>query len=150
MRPPKTAEPTARHTARHTARRGDRGAASVELVVAVPLLLLLLMLVVHTAVWAHAGHGAQAAAARAAEAARAADATADTGHVAGVDMLEAVSAGVLDDYDLTVTRSEVEVTVVVTGVATSVVPGMTWTVHAEAAAPVERFVPESAQSRDGP
>jgi Flp pilus assembly protein TadG len=42
--------------------RGDRGAVSVELVLATPLLLLMLLAIVQFALWSHATHIAQAAA----------------------------------------------------------------------------------------
>src|SRR4051794_21902947 len=50
--------------------RGDRGAVTVELVIATPLLLLMLLAIVQFALWSHATHIAQAAASQGLAAAR--------------------------------------------------------------------------------
>lgn len=118
----------------------DRGAATVELVVATPLLLLMLMAIVQFAVWSHAEHVAQAAASQALAAARVEDGTAATGTVQARRLLDELAGGPLREPEVDVDRTATQVTVRIRGVATSVVPFLTLPVHAEAAGPVERFV----------
>ena len=61
---------------RLVAARPDAGAATAELVIAMPLLLLIVMFVIQAGVWFHATHIAQAAATRAASTAAAYQSTA--------------------------------------------------------------------------
>ena len=53
-----------------------------------------------------------------------------------------LGSGVLHNPHVTVTRTATDVRVDITGTAETVVPGIHWTVHATAAGPVERFVPD--------
>jgi Flp pilus assembly protein TadG len=121
---------------------GDRGAATAEFVIAVPLLMLMLLFVPQAAVWYHATHVAQAAANRALDAAAANGGTAARGQTAGEQTLTALGSGVLHDTHVTVTRTATDVRVDIEGMAETVVPGVHWRVHATAAGPVERFVPD--------
>nr|WP_240522162.1 TadE/TadG family type IV pilus assembly protein [Amycolatopsis vastitatis] len=119
---------------------GDRGAVTVELVIATPLLLLALLTIIQFALWSHATHVAQAAASQALAAARVQDGSSSAGHAAGRRMLDDLARGPLRDPQIDVTRTTTEVTVGVHGEASAVLPGMHLPVHAEAAGPVERFV----------
>jgi Flp pilus assembly protein TadG len=121
---------------------GDGGAATAEFVIAVPLLMLMLLFVPQAAVWYHATHVAQAAANRALDAAAANGGSAAQGQTAGKETLTALGSGVLHDTHITVTRTATAVLVNIEGAAETVVPGVHWRVHATAARPVERFVPE--------
>ena len=69
------------------ANRADRGAATVEFVIAVPVLMLMLLFVPQAAVWYHATHVAQAAANRALDAGAAYDGSAAQGEEAGEQTL---------------------------------------------------------------
>jgi Flp pilus assembly protein TadG len=102
-------------------RRGDEGAATVEVVIATPLLLLLILLVVQLAVWANASHLAQAAANQALQSARVYHGSAGQGEADGRALL-AQSGATLTASSITVQRSADTVTVTVTGTAMSVVP----------------------------
>jgi Flp pilus assembly protein TadG len=121
---------------------GDRGGATVEFVIAVPVLMLMILFIAQAAVWMHATHVAQAAANRALDAGAAYGANATQGQNAGDQTLATLGSGVLKDPHVTVTRTATDVHVDITGTAATVVPGIRWTVHASAAGPVERFVPD--------
>jgi Flp pilus assembly protein TadG len=121
---------------------GDRGAATAEFVIAVPLLMLMLLFVPQAAVWYHATHVTQAAANRALDAAAANGGTAARGQIAGEETLTALGSGVMHDTHVTVTRTVTDVHVDIEGTAETIVPGVHWRVHATAAGPVERFVPD--------
>jgi Flp pilus assembly protein TadG len=131
---------------RRAQRRGDAGGATVEFVIAVPLLMFMILFIVQAAVWMHATHVAQAAATRALDAAAANTGSAAQGQTSGEDTLAALGSGVLRDPQVTVTRTATDVQVQITGTAATVVPGITWTVKATAAGKVERFVPDLAAS----
>lgn len=121
---------------------GDRGAATAEFVIAVPLLMLMLLFVPQAAVWYHATHVAQAAANRALDAAAADGGSAALGQTVGEETLTALGSGVLHDTHITVTRTATSVRVDIEGTAETIVPGIHWRVHATVAGPVERFVPD--------
>lgn len=124
--------------------REDRGSASAELVVAAPLLLLTLMAIVQFALWSHATHIAQAAASRGLATARVHDGTSTAGSEAAQRVLDQLAAGPLRNATVTSERSADRAAVAVRGVATPVLPFLSLPVHAEAAGPVERFVPDLA------
>src|SRR5438477_3896545 len=124
-------------------RDGDRGGATVEFVIAVPLLMLILLFVPQAAVWYHGTHVAQAAANRALDAAAALGGSAAQGEAAGNATLTSLGSGVLHDTHVIVVRTATDVRVDITGTAETVVPGIHWTVHATATGPVERFVPDT-------
>ncbi len=124
---------------RRVAARPDAGAASTELVIAMPLLLLIVMLVIQAGVWMHATHVAQAAATRVASTAAAYESSAAAGQGAGGDTLAAIGDGVLKNPSVSVTRTATEVRVQIGGTAASVVPGVRWRVEAVVVRPVERW-----------
>ncbi|MFB9320095.1 TadE/TadG family type IV pilus assembly protein [Cryptosporangium minutisporangium] len=119
-------------------RGSDRGAVSAELALATPLLLLLLMLVVQAALAWHAVHVADATVTRAADAARLSGATDADGQAAAATLTEQLGSGLLTDVQVTVSRSGGQVTVELTAHTPTVVPGLTWTVHRHATAPIEQ------------
>lgn len=119
--------------------RGDSGAATVELVVATPLLLLMLMVIVQFALWSHAEHVAQAAASQALAAARVDGGTTAAGAGQARRLLADLAGGPLENPDVDVARSATAVTVRISGTATAVVPFLKLPVRAEAAGPVEAF-----------
>lgn len=121
--------------------RGDRGAVSVELVIATPLVLLVLLAIVQFAVWSHATHIAQAAASQGLATARVQDGTAAAGTASAQQMLDQLARGPLSGASVNITRGADSASVRITGTATRVIPFLSLPVHAEAAGPVERFVP---------
>ncbi|MFI9641417.1 TadE family protein [Micromonospora sp. NPDC051925] len=119
-------------------RRRDRGAASVELVLATPLLGLLLMVAVQFALWQHASHMAQAAANEGVQTARAYGSNAAAGKTDTEALLRDLSGGALSGTSVTVSRSTTSATITITGRAPSVIPGLTFPVNVTVTAPVER------------
>lgn len=129
---------------RRVAAQPDAGSATAELAVAMPLVLLMVMFVIQAGVWMHATHVAQAAATRAANTAAGHQSSAAAGRAAGHDTLAAIGSGVLAEPSVAVTRTATDVHVEITGMATTVVPGVRWRVRAVVTRPVERFVPDTA------
>jgi hypothetical protein len=119
----------------------------VELVIATPLLLLILLAIVQFALWSHATHIAQAAAAQGLAAARAQYGTAAAGTASAQQVLDQLAQGPLTGTSVAAERGAESASVRVSGTATSVVPFLSLPVHAEAAGPVERFVPDLVAER---
>ena len=138
--------PTPRSTRRQRARPGDDGGASVELVLAAPVLVLLLMLVVQFAVGAHASHIAQAAANAGAQAGRLYHATNGDAQTAATTLLAQSAGTILANPVVSVTRTATTITVTVTGTASTVVPGLTVPIRASVTAPVERATSMAADA----
>lgn len=123
---------------------GDRGAVSAELVIATPLLLLMLLAIVQFALWSHAAHIAQAAASQGLAVARAQDGTAAAGAAGAQQMLDQLARGPLTGASVSADRTATSASIRISGTATSVIPFLHLPVHAAAAGPVERFVPDLA------
>jgi Flp pilus assembly protein TadG len=122
-------------------RRDERGAGSVELVIATPVLLLLILLIAQFALYLHATHVAQAAASQALSAARVRDGSAAAGSAEAQRVLSQLGSGPLQGSSVNVQRGASQASVTITGTATSVLPFITLAVHAEAVGPVEQFAP---------
>lgn len=123
---------------------GDRGAVSAELVIATPLLLLMLLAIVQFALWSHATHIAQAAASQGLAVTRAQDGTAAAGSASAQQMLDQLARGPLTGASVSADRTATSASIRISGTATSVIPFLHLPVHAEAAGPVERFIPDLA------
>jgi Flp pilus assembly protein TadG len=121
----------------------ERGAATAELVLAVPLLLLLLLLIAQFTLWLHATHIAQAAASEALSATRVEGGTVAHGQAEANRVLRQLGDGPLHSPSATVTRGPEEASVHVEGTVTAVVPFLTLTAAGDATGPIERFVPQS-------
>lgn len=121
-------------------RRSDEGLTSTELAVVMPVLIALVLVPFQVGLWWHAHQVAHAAAREAVDAVQVADATEDDGIRAAEWFLEA--AGNITEPQVSISRTVDTVTVQVTGRAPRLLPGFDWQVTAEAAAPVERFIPE--------
>ncbi|MFE3646442.1 TadE/TadG family type IV pilus assembly protein [Streptomyces sp. NPDC059152] len=119
--------------------RDDRGAATTQLVLVVPVLLLLAMLVVQFALVWHARHIAQYAAGRALAAARTKDGTAAEGRTQARRSLAALGSRVLTIPSVTVDRTTVQTTVRVRGKVIAVVPGLSLRASGTASGPTERL-----------
>lgn len=121
------------------ATRGDQGSASAEIVIVVPALLLLILLSVQFGLFYHASAVARAAAEEGVRAARADGGSAAAGEVKATDFLAQVARTLIEDPDVSATRTMDEARVEVRGVAVAVVPGVRLHVRAEAASQVERY-----------
>jgi len=125
-------------------RHDQRGAGTVELVIATPLLLLLILLIAQFALYMHATHIAQAAASEALSAARVSGGSATAGNTEGQRILAQLGSGPLQGGAVNAQRENTQASVTITGTATSIIPFMTLTVHAEAVGPIEKFTPPTA------
>jgi Flp pilus assembly protein TadG len=123
--------------------RGDRGSVSAELVIATPLLLLMVLAIVQFALWSHATHIAQTAASQGLAAARVQNATAAQGTTGAQHVLDQLGRGPLTNTRIDTRRDADAASIRVSGEASAVIPFLHLAVHAEAAGPVERFVPAS-------
>lgn len=121
--------------------RDDRGAASADLVLFTPLLLLVLLTVVQFVLWSHATHIAQAAASQGLAVTRAQNGTAAAGTTSARQLLDQLARGPLTGASVNAERTSESASVRITGTARAVVPFLRLPIHAEAAGPVERFVP---------
>jgi Flp pilus assembly protein TadG len=121
------------------ARRNARGSATVEIVVATPVLLLLLMSVVQFGLWYHAQHVAQAAAQEGVRAARVSDGSADAGHERATAFLDDAARSLLPNPSVTVERDGERARVEVHGTLRPLIPGLRLAVSADAESKVERF-----------
>lgn len=122
------------------ATRREEGLTSTELAVVMPVLIALVLVPFQVGLWWHAHQVAHAAAREAVDAAQVAEATEDNGIRAAEWFLDA--AGNITEPQVSISRSVDTVTVQVTGRAPRLLPGFDWQVTAEAAGPVERFIPE--------
>jgi Flp pilus assembly protein TadG len=122
-------------------RKDQRGGGTVELVIATPVLLLLILLIAQFALYMHATHIVQAAASEALSAARVSGGSTSAGNTEGQRILAQLGSGPLQGTSVNVQRGSTQASVTITGTATSVIPFMTFTVHAEAVGPVEKFSP---------
>lgn len=113
----------------------------MELVLAVPGLLLLILLIAQFALYMHATHIAQAAASEALSAARVSGGSAAAGSAEGQRVLTQLGSGPLQGTSVNVQRGDTQASVAVTGTVTNVIPFMTFTVHADAVGPLEKFIP---------
>jgi Flp pilus assembly protein TadG len=120
-------------------RKDQRGAGTVELVVATPVLLLLILLIAQFALYMHATHIAQAAASEALSATRVSGGSAAAGNAVGQRVLAQLGGGPLQDSSVNAQRDGVRASVTVTGTVASVLPFLTLSTHAEAVGAVEKF-----------
>lgn len=123
----------------HRVRTDQRGAGTVELVIAMPLLLLLLLLGAQFALYMHSAHIAQAAAVQALSAARVSGGSAAAGRIKGQQVLSQLGSGPLRETLLDVQRGPTRASVTVTGTVIALIPLTTFSVRAEAVGPVEKF-----------
>lgn len=121
-------------------RRSERGAATAELVVAVPLLLLLLMTIVQFALWQHANHVANAAAEEAVRVTRTQAGTTSAGQMEATNFLNQLADGLVLDPRVEVSRDAVTARAEISGTTEGVVPYLRLPVHAKSESPIERFV----------
>lgn len=120
--------------------RGESGAATVEMVVVVPLLMVLLLAIVEFALWSQATHIAQAAAAQGLAAARVQDGTAAAGSATARQLVDQLDRGPLTEVRIDAQRTTQSASVQVSGVVPAVLPMLHLPVHAEATGPIERFL----------
>ena len=119
--------------------RSERGDATVEAVLATPVLLLLILTAIQFGLWYHAVHTAQAAAQEGVRAARVEGATALDGRLRAEGFMADAAPTLVDDVAVDATRDTETAHVEVRGTLHSLIPGFALPVHAEANSPIERF-----------
>ena len=119
--------------------REERGQATTELVLLVPVLMLLIMGVVHFGLWYHAGHVVRAAAQEGVRAARAEDGTTDAGRTRAERFLASAAPTLITRATIDAARNSEMATVEVRGQVIGVIPGLPLPVRARATSPVESF-----------
>ena len=118
----------------------DRGDATVEAVIIVPVIVVLTLLVVQFVLVWHGRHVAQAAAQTAARSAAAYQAQPAVGQAAGDDYLAEVAPNLLPGRTVTVTRDAASATAIVTADVLTVIPFAGFHIQEQATAPLEIFV----------
>jgi len=142
-RPDPTRTPAAKRGAERSPVRGrERGAVSVELVLATPLLLMLVFGVIQFGLWQHAVHIAVAAAQDGARAARTEQGTATAGQAATQALLDQLGHGQIRDAQVTVTRTPERTRVAILAHTEAIVFGLDLPIRAVADSPTERFRPD--------
>ena len=121
---------------------GERGAASVELAVAFPVVLLLVMTLIQAALWFYARSVALGAAQEGAREGRVQPASVARAQTAAEDFLTQTAQDLLVGRSVAVSGSPSTIEVTVTGTSISLFPGLSgWPVNQTAAGPVERPAP---------
>ena len=110
---------------------------------AVPVLLLLIMLVVQFGLWYHAEHVVRAAADQGLRVARDPQRPPPAGEEQAGEFLDVAGGRLVEERQVTVTRTADTATVSVTGRVVAVVPGLRLPLRAVAAGPLERFRPDT-------
>jgi len=122
----------------HSARR-DRGASSVEMVLALPIVLTVLFLAVQAGMWFYARSIALAAAQSGARTSAMLDSSLQAGLSDARSFATGVGGTTLSDVTVTGDRSATSTTVTVSGHTVRLVPFMDLTVSQTATLPVERY-----------
>jgi Flp pilus assembly protein TadG len=127
----------------------DRGAATAETAVAMPLLMGLILLIVQFGMWAHTLHVAHATAAEALAAARLEDGSTAAGQRRAQQVRAQIGRRLLANATITVTRgvdlAQVEITTAAPRVIPLPIGG--FPVHVKVSGPVEHFRPDTGQRR---
>ena len=121
--------------------RTDRGSASVEAVLIVPVLMVVLVVIVQCVLWIEAEQSAELAAAGGARAARAYGGDPGEGVVQAEEVLHGRGSGVEDPRVVSHLLAGGVVELVVTGSSIAIVPGMHLPVSSTAAGPSQTFRP---------
>ena len=145
--PPRPAPSAARsggHTALRTGwARDDRGSASVQLVILMPVMFSIMFLGLQAALMYHARTVAIAAAEEGARAAAAEFGTTSQGIDAAASFVDlSGGADVLEHVSIAGNRSATTATITVSGTSLSVIPGWSPTIQQSANLPVERITTE--------
>jgi Flp pilus assembly protein TadG len=114
----------------------DDGSATVELVIATPVLMLMLLMVVQAGLWGIAAYSAHAAAGEAVTALRAADGTETEATAVAAESVDDLGGG-LNGLTVSADRNAESATVTLSGTAIELIPGLELPVTVTQTAPVE-------------
>ena len=124
---------------------GDRGSASLEAAVILPLVVILTLLVVQFVMLWHGRHVAQAAAQSAARTAAAYQSTAGAGQSAGTEYIAGVAPTLLTQFSVQVDRDAGQAVASVHAEVLAIVPFTSFTVDEQATSPIEAFTAVSRE-----
>ena len=119
--------------------RGERGSSSVEMVIALPIVLTVLFLAVQAGTWFHARSIALASAQSGARTSAMLNSTLEAGLSSARSFAADVGGTTLTGVTVTGDRTATSTTVTVTGHSVRLVPFMDVTVSQSATLPVERY-----------
>lgn len=119
--------------------RGERGSASVEMVIALPIVLTVLFLAVQAGTWFHARSIALASAQSGARTSAMLNSSLEAGLSNARSFAADVGGTTLTGVTVTGDRTATSITVTVTGHSVRLVPFMDVTVSQSATLPVERY-----------
>lgn len=120
-------------------RPNERGEATTEMVLIVPVLMLLVFTVIQFGLWYHANHVAEAAAQEGVRAARMEDGSAEAGQARAEAFMARNAGSLVERPSVSSLRTDDSARVEVEGTLRSLVPGLSLPIHALAESPVERF-----------
>ena len=121
---------------------GERGAASLELAIAFPVVLLLVMTLIQAALWFYSRSIALGAAQEGAREGRVQPASTGRAQAAAEDFLDQAGEGLLTGSAVSVAATPGSIQVTVTGTSISLFPGLPgWSITQTAHGPVERPTP---------
>ena len=119
--------------------RGERGSSSVEMVIALPIVLTVLFLAVQAGTWFHARSIALASAQSGARTSAMLNSSLEAGLSSARSFAADVGGTTLTGVTVTGDRTATSTTVMVTGHSVRLVPFMDVTVSQSATLPVERY-----------
>lgn len=128
-----------RSRTRRSAKRGERGSSSIEMVIALPLVLTVLFLAVQAGTWFHARSIALASAQSGARTSAMLNSSLEAGLSSARSFAADVGGTTLTGVTVTGDRTATSTTVTVTGHSVRLVPFMDVTVSQSATLPVERY-----------
>jgi Flp pilus assembly protein TadG len=134
--------PSLRRAAHSRGPDGERGSATLNLVVVFPVFLLLLLATVQAALVWHAQNVARSAAEQGLQAERLYDGTAPAGRARATQFLTETAGTLVADTAVSTSRTATVARIEVRGTALALIPGLHLAVHADISAPVERFTPD--------
>ena len=124
---------------RRSAKRGERGSSSIEMVIALPIVLTVLFLAVQAGTWFHARSIALASAQSGARTSAMLNSSLEAGLSSARSFAANVGGTTLTGVTVTGDRTATSTTVTVTGHSVRLVPFMDVTVSQSATLPVERY-----------
>ncbi len=125
--------------ARRVRSRDERGDATTETVIAVPMLILFILATMQFVLWGHAGEVAKAAAVEGARAARIEGGSAEAGRQTALDFLAQTGPTQVLDPVVTVNADAERARAEVSGQVPQLIPFLSLTVRAASEGPIERF-----------
>ena len=122
-------------------RRTEDGSATLEMVLATPLLMLCILLIIQFGVWEHASSVARAAAQDGLRMTRTDGGTAADGENRAYSLMGQLGQNVLVSPTVTVDRNDDMAAIRIDAYSQSLIPGVSLPIHAFATGPVEQFRP---------